>query len=235
MNTAKNKILNNVHKGGWDLDLFGAEVFGTASDAPRVCMGASEGYQQTYCAGTYGTYFHNHTGGWGDFAVGLGAGAIDFANMVIAVDEAGIRVMGGPDINVSIPNATCTNDACSEGRFVGFTATAEVVTAGVADILGGAGGAGAAGEAGDGLFAPGPYAGESIPAENGSSRAFTASERAEMNRIGADTGCHRCGATDPGTKSGNFVPDHQPPNAVNPAGGAQRLYPHCIQCSRERD
>ena len=24
--------------------------------------------------------------------------------------------------------------------------------------------------------------------------------------------------TDPGTKSGNFVPDHQPPNAINPPG-----------------
>jgi hypothetical protein len=89
-------------------------------------------------------------------------------------------------------------------------------------------------EAGDGLFAPGPHAGESIPAANGPSRAFTPAERAEINRIGAETGCHRCGVTDPGTKSGNFVPDHQPPNAINPPGGPQDLHPHCIQCSREQ-
>lgn len=94
--------------------------------------------------------------------------------------------------------------------------------------------AGDAARAADGILAPGPFAGGSIPAVNGPSRAFKPAERAEINRIGARTGCHRCGTTDPGTGSGNFVPDHQPPNAVNPAGGPQELYPHCIQCSREQ-
>jgi hypothetical protein len=28
------------------------------------------------------------------------------------------------------------------------------------------------------------------------------------------------------------VPDHQPPNALNTLGRAQRLYPQCATCSR---
>ena len=76
----------------------------------------------------------------------------------------------------------------------------------------------------------GPYAGESIPARS-SSRKFSPLERAETNRIGYSTGCHTCGTRDPQTLRGNFVPDHQPPSALNPAGLPQRLYPHCLPCS----
>lgn len=82
-------------------------------------------------------------------------------------------------------------------------------------------------------FQPGPYAGESIPARS-SSQTFNAAERVEINRIGADTGCHTCGVTTPGTKSGNFVPDHQPVSALNTAGSPQRLFPQCISCSRDQ-
>jgi hypothetical protein len=78
---------------------------------------------------------------------------------------------------------------------------------------------------------PGPHADESIPAR-GPQRDFTPTERGDINRIGKDTGCHTCGSTDPGTKSGNFIPDHQPANQLNPTGGPQRLYPHCLSCSR---
>jgi hypothetical protein len=78
--------------------------------------------------------------------------------------------------------------------------------------------------------APGPFAGESIPAR-GPERDFTNDERDKINRIGAETGCHTCGTTDPGTALGNFVPDHQPPSALNPIGQSQRLYPQCISCS----
>lgn len=77
---------------------------------------------------------------------------------------------------------------------------------------------------------PGPFAGESIPAR-GPRRDFTAAERREINSIGSETGCHTCGAKNPGTLRGNFVPDHQPPNALNPFGHEQRLYPQCISCS----
>jgi RHS repeat-associated protein len=78
---------------------------------------------------------------------------------------------------------------------------------------------------------PGPYAGDSIPAR-GPDRDFTREERNKINEIGSKTGCHTCGSKDPGTKSGDHVLDHQPANALNPSGGAQRLYPHCLTCSR---
>lgn len=77
---------------------------------------------------------------------------------------------------------------------------------------------------------PGPFANESVPAR-GSGRNFTRAERDKINEAGAKDGCHTCGTTDPGTKSGDFVPDHQPPNAMNPSGGQQQLYPHCKTCS----
>lgn len=80
---------------------------------------------------------------------------------------------------------------------------------------------------------PGPYAGESIPAR-GPERDFTAAERREINRIGSERGCHTCGDTSPGTIRGNFVPDHQLPNALNHAERAQRLYPQCISCSKSQ-
>jgi RHS repeat-associated protein len=78
---------------------------------------------------------------------------------------------------------------------------------------------------------PGEHAGESVPAR-GPDRDFTQGERDKINEIGGTSGCHTCGATDAGTSSGNFIPDHQPPNALNPTGGAQELYPHCLNCSR---
>jgi hypothetical protein len=78
---------------------------------------------------------------------------------------------------------------------------------------------------------PGEHAGESIPAR-GPDRDFTQGERDKINGIGDSSGCHTCGSTDAGTKTGNFIPDHQPPNAINPTDGKQELYPHCLNCSR---
>ncbi len=75
---------------------------------------------------------------------------------------------------------------------------------------------------------PGPHAGESIPAR-GPERDFTAAERRWGNSIGQ---CHTCGTREPGTLLGNFVLDHQWPNALNPTGMAQRLFPQCKTCSR---
>ena len=80
----------------------------------------------------------------------------------------------------------------------------------------------------------GPYAGESIPAVNGTSRKFTTAERGQINQIGSQTGCHTCGTTNAGTKSGNFVLDHYPHNDAVSLGQdyrPQRLYPHCSTCS----
>jgi hypothetical protein len=77
---------------------------------------------------------------------------------------------------------------------------------------------------------PGPFAGESIPAR-GPGYNFTPAERREINRIGAEFGCHTCGTRVPGTPSGNFVLDHQPSSGLNFAGRDQRLFPHCLMCS----
>jgi RHS repeat-associated protein len=79
----------------------------------------------------------------------------------------------------------------------------------------------------------GPHGRDSIPARS-TGRDFTAGERNQVNAIGKDTGCHSCGNTNPGTKTGNFVPDHQPPSSLNPPGGSQRLYPQCLDCSRQQ-
>lgn len=76
----------------------------------------------------------------------------------------------------------------------------------------------------------GPFAQESIPARS-SGRNFSASERREINRIGSLFGCHTCGTTEPGTKSGNFILDHQIPTSLALPGSLQRLYPHCQSCS----
>src|SRR6478735_9306355 len=73
---------------------------------------------------------------------------------------------------------------------------------------------------------PGPFAGDSIPAR-GPDRDFVVMERANINRIGSETGCHTCGTMNPGTPLDNFVLDHQPPTAWNPLGRPQRLYPQC--------
>jgi hypothetical protein len=82
-------------------------------------------------------------------------------------------------------------------------------------------------------LSPGPYAKESIPAR-GPGRNFTSEERAKVTGFGQKNGCHTCGSRIPGTKTGRYVPDHQPPSAINPAGGEQRLLPHCLNCSRRQ-
>jgi hypothetical protein len=79
----------------------------------------------------------------------------------------------------------------------------------------------------------GPHAGESIPARS-PARNFTVQERQEINRIGEETGCHTCGTKEPGTASGNFIPDHQPPSSLNILNDPQRLYPHCLTCSNKQ-
>jgi hypothetical protein len=79
----------------------------------------------------------------------------------------------------------------------------------------------------------GRYAGESIPARS-AARDFTPLERAQINRIGAETGCHTCGTTDPGTIFGDFILDHQRASALNQSGEPQRLFPHCLACSRKQ-
>jgi RHS repeat-associated protein len=78
---------------------------------------------------------------------------------------------------------------------------------------------------------PGQFAKESMPARSAAQK-FTAAERTKINDIGTRFGCHTCGSINPGTGSGNWVPDHQTPSALNPAGQPQQLYPQCQTCSR---
>jgi hypothetical protein len=79
----------------------------------------------------------------------------------------------------------------------------------------------------------GKYAGESIPARS-EKRNFNEAERERNNHNGDETGCHTCGTSNPGSVLGNFALDHQPPTALNPSGGPQRLYPQCISCSQRQ-
>ncbi len=79
----------------------------------------------------------------------------------------------------------------------------------------------------------GPHAGESIPAR-GPERDWKPGEIEAIDRIGRTTGCHTCGSKDPGTTSGHFIPDHQPSSQINFDNKSQRLYPHCIHCSRKQ-
>lgn len=83
------------------------------------------------------------------------------------------------------------------------------------------------------LLEPGPFATDSISAR-GPEQTFTEDERLAIDAIGYDSGCHSCGTFDPGTVSGHFVPDHQPPTALNEDDVPQELYPQCLDCSRQQ-
>jgi RHS repeat-associated protein len=72
----------------------------------------------------------------------------------------------------------------------------------------------------------------SIPA--GPSARPTAAQQRAINEMGEAHGCNTCGTTSPGTTTGNWVGDHQPPTALNPSGGAQVYQPQCLQCSRQQ-
>lgn len=75
---------------------------------------------------------------------------------------------------------------------------------------------------------PGPFAKESIPGHMGKP---TAIERQQVNTLMEKHGCHTCSIKDPGTKSGNAIVDHQPPQALDET---RDFYPHCIDCSRRQ-
>ncbi len=77
----------------------------------------------------------------------------------------------------------------------------------------------------------GPFGKKSIPAR-GPGRGFRTKERKTMNKIGNKYGCHSCGTKNPGTKTLNWILDHQPASAFCPI--IQRLFPHCQSCSRRQ-
>jgi hypothetical protein len=75
---------------------------------------------------------------------------------------------------------------------------------------------------------PGPHAKESIPGHRGRP---TAAEQKRINELFERDGCHTCGTKDPGTRSGNAVADHQPPQAL---GEPKEFFPHCLNCARRQ-
>jgi RHS repeat-associated protein len=131
---------------------------------------------------------------------------------------------------VAIPIAICVGGGC-EAFLAALGIGTGVILVGVAVEMSDADPLFNTGDERASTLQPGPHAGESIPAR-GPQRDFTSGERAEVNDIGKATGCHTCGTKNPGTKGRNFVPDHQPPSGLNPTGGPQQLYPHCLTCSR---
>jgi hypothetical protein len=85
-------------------------------------------------------------------------------------------------------------------------------------------GLGNSGSARPSTLQPGPHAKESIPAHRGKP---TAEEQRQVNKLMEKHGCHTCGTKDPGTKSGNAIADHQPPQAL---GEPKEFLPHCNNC-----
>ncbi|WP_194286814.1 RHS repeat-associated core domain-containing protein [Pseudomonas helleri] len=71
---------------------------------------------------------------------------------------------------------------------------------------------------------PGPFAVESIPAHRGRP---TSEEQRQVNGLMKKYGCHTCGTSSTGTKSGNAIADHQPPQAL---GEPEIFLPHCNTC-----
>lgn len=114
----------------------------------------------------------------------------------------------------------------STARQVTFEA---VMTGGIA-VAPGASGKGTQIESIGTITPNAPEVPTSIPA--GPSARPTAAQQAAINQMGDAHGCSTCGATTPGTKSGNWVGDHQPSTALNTSGGPQVYKPQCLQCSR---
>jgi RHS repeat-associated protein len=52
-----------------------------------------------------------------------------------------------------------------------------------------------------------------------------------VDEYGANFGCHTCPAMTPGTPSGRWIPDHQPPTALVSPGTPQTAFPHCRECA----
>jgi hypothetical protein len=74
---------------------------------------------------------------------------------------------------------------------------------------------------------PGRFAAEWVPAPAPGLRLTRDAQR-HLNGIGSLRGCHTCGTFNPGTRTGNYIGDHQRPTAL---GRPWRIYPQCLHCS----
>ena len=167
-----------------------------------------------------------------DHVAGAIGGALNIVPMTLNVPNqifnAVSGAFGGPQVQ-EIPMIQADTHASAGGVMVGTaaaaaapvaSAAAEVKTAGM--VIGEVRAAGAADSS-----VP-----TSIPA--GPSARPTTAQQGAINEMGDAHGCSTCGASSPGTKSGNWVGDHQPPTALNTSGGPQTYSPQCLQCSRQQ-
>ncbi|GAA2521109.1 RHS repeat-associated core domain-containing protein [Winogradskya humida] len=79
----------------------------------------------------------------------------------------------------------------------------------------------------------GPYAREGVALVDGDiDDPFV---RDLINVVGDKNGCHTCTAKTPGTREGDWIPDHQPATKIFDVGiklPQQTAYPHCLTCAR---
>lgn len=174
------------------------------------------------------------------------AGVLAIAAAVTGVGAPVAAVLGGISIAAGAIHAgtkaiqaynTCNTGKGSCGDAVAETLLAAIsIPPGGRLIKGAAAGADAVvkkvAAQGDDLLKPGPWAVQSVPSS--APGKITANERRELNIIGEKYGCHSCGTVTPGTKSGNWIGDHQAPTRLNSPGTPQVLYPHCQKCSNDQ-
>ena len=134
----------------------------------------------------------------------------------------------------NLPIGNPTSNAYHGGQFLAETVP---VVAGAPEMSAAAAEAGSTAATrvaatGNDLLRPGPWAADSVPSSGPG--VITQAERDALNPIGDESGCHSCGATSPGTKSGNWVGDHQPVSRMVPPGTPQVLFPQCLACSNEQ-
>ncbi|MBL8565208.1 MAG: hypothetical protein JNM89_05775 [Hyphomicrobiaceae bacterium] len=199
---------------------FGADIAGgvTSDIAPHTAIVAAAGCAAAAATGgkcaegattaAFANLFNHFAHKWAGQGAVIGSTAVAGASIAVTAGTGGLNILATP-VEIFLGGLI--------GGGIGYVAGS------VYDLLD-------SGIFNNSTLEPGPNAGESIPAR-GPDRDFTPEERDRINEIGKTTGCHTCGTTDPGTKSGNFIPDHQPPSALNPDGLPQRLYPHCLHCS----
>jgi hypothetical protein len=87
---------------------------------------------------------------------------------------------------------------------------------------------------GNNLLRPGPYAPDASEAIPATGTRPTTSQQVQINALGEQYGCHTCGASTPGTSTGNWIGDHQPVQALNTNGEPMVYYSHCVQCMRQQ-
>jgi RHS repeat-associated protein len=148
------------------------------------------------------------------------------ANLVNAYVNAASNVTTGHDVVGYVPEANYSN---TTQAVAGTIAPLAVTTQAMISEGGAAAEASTARTATSDSKAAVP---ESTPA--GPSARPSAAQQSAINEMGDAHGCSTCGATSPGTKSGNWVGDHQPPTALNTNGGPQVYKPQCLQCSRQQ-